>query len=158
VLNNRLIHPVILAALARAGHGSTVLIADGHYPAGTAVGVNATTVHLNLEAGVPTVPAVLSVLLETVPVEKVTRIQPSEDALPSQVQAEIDSLLNDQIPSELVERFDFYDAARSRDLALCVVTGDERRFANVLLTIGVRGTTPPWLCPAPSEPAGPPHF
>jgi L-fucose mutarotase len=32
VLTTRLLHPQILAALGEAGHGATVLIADGNYP------------------------------------------------------------------------------------------------------------------------------
>jgi L-fucose mutarotase len=131
MIANRLIHPTILATLAEAGHGSTVLIADGHYPARTAVGVNARTVHLNLEAGVPTVPAVLELILESVSIEKFTRMRPSPEAPPSSIHEEIEAL---------IERgASFYDLARASDLALCVVTGDTRRFANVLLTIGVLG-------------------
>lgn len=137
MINNRLIHPDMLAALAAAGHGSTVLITDGHYPAKTAVGPNATTVHLNLAADLPTVPAVLAVVLETIALEKVTRITPSADAVPSAVHEEIDRLLPSGVEKEFVNRFDFYALARANDLALCVVTGDTRRFANVLLTVGV---------------------
>lgn len=144
---NRLIHPTILGALAQAGHGSTVLIADGHYPARTAVGVNASIVNLNLEAGVPTVPGVLSLVLESIPIEKITFIQPSNEALPSQVQDEIAELVTGQIATEFVDRFAFYEMARSLDLALCVVTGDIRRFANTLLTVGVLGSTPVWQMP-----------
>lgn len=35
MLKTKIIHPDILAALARAGHGSRVLIADGNYPFST---------------------------------------------------------------------------------------------------------------------------
>ena len=38
-------------------------------------------------------------------------------------------------------RLDFYAACRGSDLALCVATGDDRLYANVLLTIGY--VTPP---------------
>jgi L-fucose mutarotase len=139
MIANRLIHPTILATLAEAGHGSTVLIADGHYPARTAVGVNARTVHLNLEAGVPTVPAVLELILESVSIEKFTRMRPSPEAPPSSIHEEIEALIERGASLEFVERLAFYDLARASDLALCVVTGDTRRFANVLLTIGVLG-------------------
>lgn len=44
--------------------------------------------------------------------------------------AEIDDLMPEGIEPEFVYRFAFHDLARSRDLALCVVTGDSRRFAN----------------------------
>lgn len=137
MISSRLSNPPMLAALAAAGHGSTVLITDGHYPAKTAVGRNAVTVHLNLEAGVPTVPAVLATVLDTVAIECATVIRPSADATPCAVHDEVTQLLPNGMQLHLVDRFDFYDLARGDDLALCVVTGDTRRFANVLLTLGV---------------------
>lgn len=137
MISARLTHPEMIAALAAAGHGSTVLLTDGYYPARTAVGPNAQTVHLNLTKGTPTVPEVLSVVLETIAVEKATLISPSADALPSVVQEDVRRLLPEATPMEHVGRHDFYALARTPDLALCVVTGDDRRFANVLLTIGV---------------------
>ncbi len=36
-----------------------------------------------------------------------------------------------------MERFEFYDACRGNDLALLVATGEDRIYANLLLTIGV---------------------
>jgi len=64
VLRYRLTHPEILAALASAGHGSTVLLADGHYPAATAAGPHAITVALNLAPGTVTVTEVLDLLVD----------------------------------------------------------------------------------------------
>lgn len=139
MITSTLTHPDIIAALAAAGHGSTVLLTDGHYPAKTAVGVHAQTVHLNLTSGTPAVPEVLKVVLDTIPVEQATLISPSADASPSAVQSEILQLLPENIPVTHVGRHDFYVLARNHDLALCVVTGDNRRFANVLLTVGVLG-------------------
>jgi L-fucose mutarotase len=137
VITSRLVHPEILGALASAGHGSTLLVTDAHYAAATAVGPNARTVYLNLERGKPTVPEVLSVVLDTIAVEKVTHIEPSADALPCEVHSEIDALLGPSVDRQLVDRFGFYRLARNDDLALAVVTGDVRRFGNVLLTVGV---------------------
>jgi len=37
-----------------------------------------------------------------------------------------------------VPRFDFYDEAKSDDVCCVVATGDQRLYANLLLTIGVR--------------------
>ena len=34
-------------------------------------------------------------------------------------------------------RFEFYDAARDSDVALVIATGEQRVYANLLLTIGV---------------------
>jgi L-fucose mutarotase len=45
------------------------------------------------------------------------------------------------LPSDLqlkkLERFEFYDAARDPDTALVIATGEQRVYANLLLTIGV---------------------
>ena len=67
MLKHQLLHPEISAVLARAGHHAKVLIADGHYPASTALGPNATLVSLNLSPGVVTVCQVLETLLTAIP-------------------------------------------------------------------------------------------
>ena len=41
------------------------------------------------------------------------------------------------IELERLERFPFYDAARGPDVALAIATGEQRLYANLLLTIGV---------------------
>ena len=69
MLLTEVLHPEILAALAGAGHGSRILLADGHYPASTAVGPHARTVYLNLTPGVLDVSTVLDVLLRAIPIE-----------------------------------------------------------------------------------------
>jgi L-fucose mutarotase len=74
-------------------------------------------------------------------VEKLTRINPSADATPCLVHSEIDGLMPQGTETEFVDRFGFYDLARSENLALCIVTGDSRRFANALLTVGVLRTS-----------------
>ncbi|MDQ0710102.1 L-fucose mutarotase [Arthrobacter woluwensis] len=141
MIRGSLKHPVVLAALAGAGHKSTVLIADLNYAASTAVAAGTPTVHLALTAGTPTVPEVLDVVQGVIPVEHATQIRPSEDALPSPVQDEVRTLLG--VAPELVSREDFYRLARSEDLALAIITGDTRRFGNVLLRIGAL-TEPPY--------------
>ena len=35
------------------------------------------------------------------------------------------------------KRFEFYDAVRDPDTALVIATGEQRIYANILLTIGV---------------------
>ena len=51
MLRSELIHPKISEVLARAGHSSKVLIADGNYPAASAIGPRAELVSLNLAPG-----------------------------------------------------------------------------------------------------------
>ncbi|MDX6237499.1 MAG: L-fucose mutarotase, partial [Kribbellaceae bacterium] len=69
MLRYPLIHPPLLGALARAGHGSVVLLADGNYPYATAVSPTAETVWLNLRPGQIPVDDVLETLLGVVPIE-----------------------------------------------------------------------------------------
>ncbi len=40
-------------------------------------------------------------------------------------------------PLQALGRLPFYDAARGPDLALAISTGEQRIYANLLLTIGV---------------------
>jgi len=140
VLRYRLTHPAILSALASAGHGSTVLLADGHYPASTAAGPNAATVSLNLAPGTVTVTEVLELLVDAVAIESVSvMVPPVGDPAPA-IFDEFTSILPDGTPRNGLDRFAFYAAARGDDLALIVQTGDTRIYANVLVTLGVVGT------------------
>jgi L-fucose mutarotase len=139
VLLTELLHPEMLSALAAAGHGGRVLIADGHYPGSTAVGPNARTVHLNLAPGLMDVSTVLDVVLRAVPVEAATvMLPPPEEPEPEAIEAHRRRL--DPVALDGVDRFAFYAQARSEDLALAVITADTRTYANILLTIGVRST------------------
>ena len=52
MLKHTLLHPAILAAIARAGHHGRIVIADGNYPASTTLGPSAELVSLNLMPGV----------------------------------------------------------------------------------------------------------
>jgi len=137
MLMQRLIHPVILEALAAAGHGSKVLITDGNFPAGTVVGDNAEAVYLNLEPGRPTVTEVLEVLLTAIPVEDAEVMVPNSGPEPP-IFAEFRALLPEDMELSERDRFEFYEAASEPDVCLQIVTGEQRIYANLLLTIGVR--------------------
>ena len=142
MLLTELLHPGLVSALAAAGHGGQVLLADGHYPASTAVGPNAATVHLNLAPGLLDVSTVLDVLLRAVPVEAAAVMVPPPGAPePPAIAAHRRAVAEVGVAEvEQVDRFDFYDRARGPDLALVVVTADVRTYANLLLTLGVRRT------------------
>lgn len=135
VLRYRLIHPELLAVLGAVGHGARVLIADGNYPVGTAISSRAARVLLNLAPGVVAVPQVLEAVLDAVAVEAVTVMQPPASEPTPGVFADVERLLP-HLPLERLDRFAFYEAARSDDLALVVATGERRLYANVLLALG----------------------
>jgi L-fucose mutarotase len=130
-----LIHPDIVEALAAAGHGAKVLIADGNYPASTQLGENATLVYLNLAPGRLTVTEVLDILLTAIPVEEAAVMEPDEGPEPGIFQ-EFRSLLP-VTPLTKYSRFEFYEEASGPDTCLQIVTGEQRIYANILLTIGV---------------------
>ncbi|MFO0977934.1 MAG: RbsD/FucU family protein [Planctomycetaceae bacterium] len=146
MLTSQLIHPQISEILARAGHSSKVLIADGNYPASSAIGPKAQLISLNLAPGLVTVAQVLKVLLTAIPVEAVNTMgMPDDDPykLPNDppVWAEYRSILSAAglaIELQPISRWQFYDAVDSRDHVLTIQTGDQALWANLLLTVGVR--------------------
>ena len=135
MLKTTLLHPEILFALGSAGHGSQVLISDGNYPHATKSNPGAEHVYLNLCPGVLTVTDVLRVLVDAVPIET-AQVMATADGSEPQIWGEFRELLP-QNPLEPLERFDFYDAASTPDVALVIATGEQRIYANLLLTIGV---------------------
>ncbi len=135
MLKTRLLHPEILEALGEAGHGAQVLVADGNYPLLTRSSAAAHRVYLNLAPGQLTVTDVLRVLVDAIPIEAAHVMLPDSGAEPA-IFAEFRELLPD-VPLQPLHRFEFYDAARGPDLALAISTGEQRIYANLLLTIGV---------------------
>ncbi len=147
MLKHTLIHPEINAVLARAGHHSKILIADGNYPASTKRGPNAQLVSLNLSPGVVTVCQVLEAILSAVPVDAVNTMGiPPDDAYARlgepPVWKEFRRILaasGSEIVPEPISKWDFYQAVESPDHVLTIQTGDRALWANLLLTMGCRG-------------------
>lgn len=145
MLKAKLIHPDITAALAAAGHGSRVLIADGNYPASTKLGPNAELVSLNLMPGLVSGTEVLRALVSAIPVEAAAVMATLKDGPYAMkddppIWAQYAAILKEggfNQPLEQLERFAFYDAGESPDVALTIQTGEQRIYANLLLTIGV---------------------
>jgi len=145
MLKGQLIHPEILDAIGRAGHSSKILIADGNYPVHTKLGPNATRVHLNLAPGLVSCTQVLESLVTAVPIEAAEVMQFATtgpyalDAEP-EIWADFRAILTGagyDAPLQPIERFEFYEVAGSPDVTLTIATGEQRIYANLLLTIGV---------------------
>jgi L-fucose mutarotase len=130
-----LIHPPLLAALARAGHGARILIADANYSHSTNAHPRAEQVFLNVRPGLVTVDQVLEPVLAAVPVEAAMVMRPDDGGAPAAWDG-YRQLLGERLPLQPLGRLDFYEACRQPDLAACVATGDGRLYANILLTIG----------------------
>jgi len=135
VLKGALIHPEIARALAGAGHGAQVLIADGNYPISTGAAPNAARVYLNLAPGLVTAVDVLRVVVQAIPIEAATVMHPAEGPEPP-IFAEFRALLPG-LSLQSLDRFAFYAAAPKPDTCLVIATGEQRIYANILLTIGV---------------------
>ncbi len=136
MLYGTLLHPDILHALGSAGHGSTVLIADGNYPFSTGSNPAATRVHLNLAPGILSATDVLRVLTTAIPIEAATVMVPDTGVEPP-IFEEFREILPAGVELKPSERFAFYDRARGVNLALIIATAEQRIYANILLTIGV---------------------
>lgn len=136
MLKTRLLHPEILRALGSAGHGARVLIADGNFPFSTETPPGAVRVYLNLRPGLVSVTDTLETLVEVIPVEAALLMEPADgEVVP--IQEACRKLLPATAEVSRVKRHAFYAEAKQPSTALVIATGEQRRFANVLLTIGV---------------------
>lgn len=132
-------HPQLLRALAASGHGAKVLLADGNYPHTTGVNPRCELVSLNLAPGLLDVNQVLDVLKRTIPIEKAEIMVPAPDAEQVHVPAHDDyRAALPGVEFGEISRWDFYDVARADDVQIVIATGDQRLYANLLLTVGVR--------------------
>ena len=146
MLKHQLTHPKINEVLARAGHHAKILIADGNYPASTKKGPNAELVSLNLMPGVVTCNQVLLAILSAVPIDGInTMMYEASDpyALKEDppVWEEYRRTIRDaglDLPLQPIAKWDFYKAVEVPDHVLTIQTADQQRFANLLLSLGVR--------------------
>ena len=46
-------------------------------------------------------------------------------------------ILGTDIPIDFLERYAFYDKVKTEATSLVIATGETRRFANIILTVGV---------------------
>lgn len=136
MLKSKLLHPEILRVLGMSGHFSQVLIADGNYPFASKSRPEATKVYLNLMPGIPKTTDVLEALLDMIPIQEAMVMEtPQGESAP--VLDEYTSMLPLGTPVTRLERHAFYDAVCAPMTSLVIATGETRRFANLLLTIGV---------------------
>ena len=136
MLLTSLIHPPLLGALGRAGHGSKLLIADGNYPYATGAVAAAERIYLNLAPGLLDVDQVLAAVKTSVPIEAAEVMTPPDGSEVPAIAGFRASLRG--VPFTGLDRSAFYDAARESDVAVVIATGDQRLYACLMLTIGVR--------------------
>ena len=146
MLRHTLIHPQINAILGIAGHHSSILIADGNYPAASKRGPRAELVSLNLMPGVVTCNQVLQAVLSAIPVEAIQTMETETsgpyalDGDPPVWDEYRETIRAAGLDVELrpTEKWAFYEAVSTNDHILTIQTADQQRYANILLTVGVR--------------------
>ena len=148
MLETPLLHPDILAILARSGHHSKVLIADGNYPALDKRGPRADLVSLQLSPGIPTVAQAFAALIATVRIDAVhtmgvDRSDSYAAATPGdppvwEEYRRIIAAAAARLVLEPIVKWDFYAAVASPDHVLTIQTAVTQPWANLLVTLGCR--------------------
>jgi L-fucose mutarotase len=144
MLKYKLLHPQILRALAAAGHNSRVLISDGNYPFSTTLGRRAELVSLNLSPGVVTATQVLEAVVSAIPVQGASVMMPAKTgpyamSIEPPIWSEFVNILKKAghpVELEKLSIPDFYAFAAGDDVALTIATGEQRIYANILLSVG----------------------
>lgn len=146
MLRHKLIHPQINEVLGRCGHHAKILIADGNYPASSKKGPQAELICLNLMPGVVSCSQVLEALLSAMPFEEINTMMyettgPYALKEDPPVWAEYKKVIKAAgvaLDLKPMKKWDFYKAVETNDHVLTIQTADQQRFANILLTVGVR--------------------
>ena len=137
MINGPLLHPDVLAALARSGHTGKVLIADGQFPISTGIPANVPRAYLNYAPNLLTVPQALAPLIGATPIESVAATINDDDTLPP-IWDDYRALLPADLPLTGVRASAFGLLLRDPALALVIVTGDLRSNGCIVLTLGRR--------------------
>ena len=137
----KIISPALLKALCEMGHGDTLVIADGNFPA-ESVGKNALVIRYDAVGVTPLLKAILELfpldtyvekpvsLMAVVPGDKVET--PIWEEYKAAIRA-VDPRGNDTV--ENIERFAFYEKAK--DAYLVIATSESALYANIILQKGV---------------------
>jgi len=133
-----LISPELLSVLYRMGHGDEIVFADAHFP-GESINTNV------IRADGLSVSALLGAVLPLLELDSyvddpVTMMETiagdtADPAVLTDYQSIIESSNASQSPIKFIERFEFY--GRAEQAFAVVMTGDTRKYANLMLKKGV---------------------
>jgi len=133
-----LFSPELLAALYRMGHGDEIVLADAHFPGHT---MNTNVIRadgLPIEALLDAILPLFAldsyvedpvVMMQCVPGDK------PDPKVETGYRTVIDRHASETPAIAFIERFAFYE--RSKAAFLVVMTGDTRKYANIILKKGV---------------------
>lgn len=131
------ISPELLKILAEMGHGDEILLADAHFPGHTfcqkvvrADGMAITTL----------IDGILPIFeLDSYDAPLIMMAAVAGDTLDPEVEAAYMNVVHRHVPNAeapvRIDRFPFYDRARSA--FACVMTGELRKYGNIILKKGV---------------------
>lgn len=135
MIKTEIIHPDLLQALAQCGHKAHILIADANYSFLTNSSPRARIIYLNFSPGLISSVVILQKMLGYINIEKAVLMSCPDD-FDNTIAREYRTLLAESTAVEYVTREAFYALAKSSDTLLVVASGETRRFANILLTVG----------------------
>ncbi len=128
-----LISPELLKTLAEMGHGDEIVLSDAHFPAHS---VNARVLRADGLAADRLLAAIRPLFeLDAYATPVVMMAPVPGDALDPSVEAAYRRALDYTGTIEQMERYAFYD--RARKAFAVVVTGETRKYGNVILKKGV---------------------
>lgn len=134
MIKTEIIHPELLCHLAKCGHKTKILIADSNYSFVTNSPKHANIVYLNFTPGMISSTEVLSALCKMINIESTELMAYPED-FNNTIIKEYESILPSGIAMEYLQRADFYAAVKADETLLVIASGEQRRFANILLTV-----------------------
>ncbi len=133
-----LLTPELLKVLCEMGHGDEIVIADGNFPS---CSVNDRVIRLDGHGGVDVLKAILSVFPLDVAAQynaMVMAVTPGEDVqtpIWDEYRAEMEAVEGDRVHMTEIERFAFYD--RAKTAYAVIATGEGALYANLILKKGV---------------------
>jgi L-fucose mutarotase len=137
MINGNIVHPDVLAAIARAGHSSKILIADGHFPSSTLLGRDVPKVYLNYAPGLLSVTDVLRPLVASVAIEAAVGAT-FEDGSKPEIWADYTEILPEGLELGEVKGSQLTTLFDDRGLGLVILTGELRPASCIVLTLGIR--------------------
>lgn len=133
-----LFSPELLATIYRMGHGDEIVLADAHFPGHS---INENVIRADglkitdlLDAILPLY-ALDSYVDDPVVMMQVVAGDEPDPSVESGYRSVIDNYSPDTPEIALIDRFDFYERAKSAFAV--VMTGDTRKYANIIIKKGV---------------------
>jgi L-fucose mutarotase len=135
-----LFSPELLATLYRMGHGDEIVLADAHFPGHSISGQVIRADGLQIEALLDAILPLFAldgyvdnpvVMMQCVPGDS------RDPAIAAGYRKVVDRYAPDTPAISFIERFAFYERAKSAFTV--VMTGDTRKYANILLKKGISG-------------------